>query len=199
VGRFPQIPALRREIARVAHELPVRGLVTATVGNVSARCRAGMLITPSRRRYHELQPSDIVRITLDGDPLERGGEPSLEWRLHAAVYAARFDVGAIVHTHSPYATARSFAPDPLVVQTEEREYLGLDLVEVARAAPSGTEALACAAADALGERPAVLLGRHGVVAVGETVSDAFELCWTVEHQALIEHVRSGARVPEPVY
>ena len=190
------IETLRGEIARTARELPVRGLVTATVGNVSARCRAGMLITPTRRAYRDLRAADVVRLTLDGDPVERaGGEPSLEWPLHAAIYRARPDVGAVVHTHSPYATARSFDPTPLVVQTEERAYLGLEAIAVAAEAPAGSAQLPAAALEALGDRAAVLLARHGVVAVGETPGEALELCWTVEHQALIEYLVARAATP----
>ena len=167
-----------------------RGLVTSTVGNISARGGAGMLITPTRVHPEDLTPESVVEIALDG----QGGEgPSLEWRLHAAVYEVRRDVAAIVHTHSPYAVARSFDPEPLIVDTEERVYLGLDRVEVAPPGDAGTPALARAAAAALGERDAVLLARHGVVATGQTPRDALELGATIEHLAIIDHVRAAAQ------
>jgi L-fuculose-phosphate aldolase len=178
---------LRREIVAVAREMRARGLVTSTVGNVSARHGAGMLITPTRQDYAELSPRRLVALGLDGGPLGRGGgRPSREWRLHAAVYLARADVGAIMHTHSPYATARSFDPAPLVVETEERDYLGLDQIHVADWAPAGTDELAHTVVRTLGERQAVLLARHGVLAVAATPRAALEGCSTVEHQALIE-------------
>jgi L-fuculose-phosphate aldolase len=190
--------SLRREIVTVAREMRARGLVTSTVGNVSARHGEGMLITPTRQDYAELSPRRLVALGFDGRPLgRRGGHPSREWRLHAAVYRARPEVGAIVHTHSPYATARSFDPTTLVVETEERGYLGLDQIAVAEWGPPGTVELAHTVTKALGGRSAVLLARHGVIAVGATPRAALELSSTVEHQALIERVlRERARGPQ---
>src|SRR5207245_2473564 len=104
-----------------------RGLVNGTVGNVSARIPEGMLITPTRRHPEELAAADLVRVHVGSDG--RRDVPSgasREWRMHAAIYMTRRDLGAIAHTHSPYATARSFDPRPLEMLTEEREYLGID-------------------------------------------------------------------------
>jgi len=172
----------RQEIVAAARAALARGLVTSTVGNVSARCETGMLITPTRRHPEDLAPDDIVELSLDG---LGAGEPSLEWRLHAAVYRARPDVGAIVHTHSPHAVARSFDPSSLVVETEERVYLGLDRIDVAPPGGAGTPELARAAVRTLGSRPAVLLARHGVVGTGADPRSALEMCCAVEHQAQI--------------
>jgi L-fuculose-phosphate aldolase len=183
---------LRREIVNLAREARTRGLVTSTVGNLSARRGSGMLITPTRRDYADLTPRQLVALGLDGT-LRGRGQPSREWRLHAAIYRARPDVRAIVHTHSPYATARSFERVPLIVHTEERDYIGLDRIEVAPWRPAGSEELARLVTRALDGRPAVLLARHGVLAVGSTPRDALEMCCAVEHQALIE--RDVRRLP----
>jgi GTP cyclohydrolase II len=177
---------LRRRIVAAAREMSARGLVFSTVGNVSARWGKGMVITPTRRHPRELEPADLVHLHLNGRRLQAGAAaPSLEWRLHAAVYHARPDVGAVIHTHSPHATARSFDPAPLVIETEERTYFDLDRIEVAAPAPAGSDALASAAVWALGPRPAVLLSRHGVVGVGSDPGEALEMCCLVEHQALV--------------
>ena len=146
-----------------------------------------MLITPTRQAFVEMRPADVVAIGLNGKRIVAGrGEPSIEWPLHAAIYRARPDVSAIVHTHSPYATARSFDPAPIIVRTEERVYLDLTEVAVARMLTAGSEALATETVAALGSRFAVLLARHGVVAVGTTLDGALEMCSTVEHQAQID-------------
>lgn len=169
-----------------------RGLVTGTVGNVSARYGDGMLITPTRRDYRRLRPTEIVELSLDGTrSADCRTEPSIEWRLHAAIYDARPDVRAIVHTHSPYAMARSFDPAPIIVQTEEGVYLGLDEIDVALWHPAGSVALAREAVMRLGSRHAVLLARHGALGTGHTPDAALEICAAVEHQALIECVLSG--------
>jgi L-fuculose-phosphate aldolase len=162
-----------------------RGLVTGTSGNVSARLPSGMLITPTRVHADDLAPDALVELSLDG---AGGANPSVEWRMHAGIYRARPDVGAIVHTHSPYAVARSYDPTPLVVRTQERTYLGLERIAVAPDAPAGTEALASCAVAALGDGAAALLAYHGVVAVAATPRDALELASTVEHQALIASI-----------
>ena len=191
-SRIRRRRALRAYVLQTAREMHRRGLVTGTVGNVSARHGDRMLITPTRRGYRRLRSSEIVELSLDGiRSADCGAEPSIEWRLHAAVYEARPDVGAIVHTHSPYAIARSFDPDPIIVETEERIYLGLDEIHVAQPRPAGSGALAREAVLKLGSRPAVLLARHGTLGTGDTPDAALEMCAAVEHQALIECVLSS--------
>jgi L-fuculose-phosphate aldolase len=167
-----------------------RGLVVSTAGNVSVRCAGGLLITPTRRHPDDLAPADLIPVALDRRGAHRCvGDPSLEWRLHAAIYRARPDVGAVVHTHSPHATARSFDRAPLLVETEERTYFDLERIDVADPAPAGSEELARAAVRALGSRPAALLARHGVVGVGQDPRDALDMCCLVEQQALIAGLR----------
>ena len=82
-------------------------MFAATSGNLSIYDRdAGrMYITPGSFPYMEMTPEDVMVIDLDGNVLEGPHKPSSEWRLHAAVYRAKEDVNAVVHTHSPYATA----------------------------------------------------------------------------------------------
>ena len=81
------------------------------------------------------------------------------------IYAERPDAGALIHTHSVHATAWSFLDEPLDTQTEELELAVGGAVLTARYAPTGSDEIAQAAVRALGDRGAVLLGRHGVVAV----------------------------------
>lgn len=177
--------SLREQIVATSRTMLDRGLVTGTAGNVSARLGAGMLITPTRVHPDDLEPGDVVELGLDG-AVAGPGSPSLEWRLHAAIYRARADVEAIVHTHSPHAVARSFDTNPVAVQTQERGYLGFDRIAVAAPVAAGSAELAEAAMAALAGAPAVLLSRHGVVAVGPTPRDALELASTVEHLSQID-------------
>lgn len=104
-----------------------------------------------------------------------------------AIYRARPDVGVVVHTHSPYAAARSFDPQPLIVQIEEQRYLGLRRIRVVPPIDAGTSALADQVVKALGDERAVLLARHGVVGTGRDPRDALAVCAAVEHQAIVEH------------
>ena len=112
-------------------------------------------------------------------------EPSSERRVHLAVYAARPGAGALVHSHSVHATAWSFLGEPLDTGTEELEHAAGGAVLTAPFAPTGSDEIAAAAVEALGDRRAVLLGRHGVLAAGDTPAKALDVCVAVERQAQI--------------
>ena len=179
----------RRAIARTARAMKAQRLVAGTSGNVSARHARGLLITPTRRGYDTLRARDIALISLSGERLGRGSlEPSIEWPTHAAIYNARPDVGAIVHTHSPWATARSFNSDPLEVVTEERNYYSLDSVPVVPQQPSGSFDLARAVTSEALAADAMLLAGHGVIAFASSPVAALELCAVVEHLAQVDEI-----------
>jgi L-fuculose-phosphate aldolase len=147
------------------------GLVTGTAGNVSARAGELILITPSALPYEEMTVDDLVTLGPDGAVMAGEREPSSEWRVHVAVYAARPDAGALVHTHSEHAIAWSERGEPL------ERWL------TAPYFPTGSDEIATAAVAALGDRDAVLLGRHGVLAAGATPAAALEVCIGVETAA----------------
>jgi L-fuculose-phosphate aldolase len=153
------------------------GLVTGTSGNVSAREGALVRITPTGLPYPEMTVNDLVTITMDGAVLAGDHEPSSEWRVHVAVYAARPDARVLVHTHSEHASAWSELGEPLSMAP------GGSSVLTAPFAPSGSDEIATAAVAALGDREAVLLGHHGVLAVGDTPAIALEVCAAVERAA----------------
>jgi L-fuculose-phosphate aldolase len=165
-----------------------RGLVAATQGNVSARAGDALWITPSAQPYEPMTAGDVVRVELDTPPPAGGGVPSSEWRVHVAIYRARPDVTAIVHTHSVHATAWAHLGEDLALGTEDFP----DPVRTAARAATGTEALASAATEALGPRRAVLLARHGVVGVGGSLDAALDVCTVVERLAQMAWLlRSG--------
>lgn len=176
---------LRSAVVEAAREMLRLGLVSGTSGNVSARDGDSVLITPAARPYEQMTEDDLVAIDPGGEPIEGDGEPSSEWRVHLAIYAARPDAGAIVHTHSVHATAWSFTGEPLDTGTEELGAVAGGAVLTAPFAPTGTDEIAAAAVDALGDRGAVLLGRHGVVGVGSTAAEALATCVVVERQAQV--------------
>jgi ribulose-5-phosphate 4-epimerase/fuculose-1-phosphate aldolase len=120
-------------------------------------------------------------------------EPSSERRVHLAVYAARPDARAIVHTHSVHATAWSFLGEPLDTGTEELEHAAGGAIQTAPYAATGSEEIAELCVDALGDRRAVLLGRHGVVALGGTPAEALVTSQAVERQAEIAWLVRGRR------
>lgn len=170
-----------------------QGLVVGTVGNVSARTLDGFAITPTRTPYDTLRPRDIVQLDLDGRVVAGRAAPSRESRLHAAVYRARPDVEAVVHTHSVHATAWSFRQDEAPLpEIEELSYYGIAPVATAPPAPAGSAELARGAVAALGTGDVVLLAGHGVLAVGPSVDHALTTALVVERQAEIGWLVAGA-------
>ena len=176
---------LRAELIGCAREMEARGLVAGRVGNVSVRSGNSVLITPSRQPYARMRPGDLVAIDLCGMRLSGTRPASRELPLHLAIYRRRPDVQAVIHTHSPHATAWSFLGEPLAPKTEEIAYYGIGDVLTNPPAPSGSSELAETAAATLGDGSAVLLGRHGALAAGPGLTEALEVALAVEHQAQI--------------
>jgi L-fuculose-phosphate aldolase len=159
----------------------LRGINHGTCGNVSARVDRGMLITPSARPYDEMRPADLITMRLDGREVEpAGARPSTEWRLHAAIYAARSDVGAVLHAHPLYATALACLRRGIPAFHYMVAAAGGSEIACADYATFGTEELAQATLRALGSRHACLLANHGLVACGGTPADALSLAVEVE-------------------
>ena len=100
---------LRQGIVEVAQAIDRAGFCPSKSGNVSARFEGGLLITPSGLPYAKTKPQDLLHLTLDGTVLSGAGKPSSEWPFHTEIYKARPDAQAIVHTHSPRATALASA------------------------------------------------------------------------------------------
>jgi L-fuculose-phosphate aldolase len=172
----------RAEIVAVARALDAAGLVPNKSGNVSRRSPGGFLVTPSGVPYVELKPAQIVEFDEHGTPATRGLRPSSEWRMHAAIYACRPDVSAIVHTHSPRATALACAGLGIPAFHYMIALAG-GAIRCAPYATFGTAELAASAIAGLEGRRGVLLANHGVVAVGPTLAAAQAVAVEVENLA----------------
>ncbi len=98
---------LKRQVYEANLELPRYGLVTFTWGNVSAidRERGYFVIKPSGVEYDKLQPEDMVVMDLEGNQIEGRLNPSSDTPTHLELYKAFKEIGAIVHTHSSWATS----------------------------------------------------------------------------------------------
>jgi L-fuculose-phosphate aldolase len=184
--------SLRAEVVATAREMLGRGLVAGTSGNVSAREDELVHITPSALAYDDMSERDLVTLSITGELVAGERAPSSERRVHLAVYAARPDVAAIVHTHSVHATAWSFLGEPLVTGTEELEQAAGGAVRTSAGAPSGSDEIARAAVEALRDRRAALLARHGVLGLGDSPARALDVCAVVERQAQLAWLLRGA-------
>ncbi len=194
-----EFAAVRAEVVKTGLAMLERGLVAGTWGNVSVRVpgAAKVAITPSGRDYRSLRPEDVVVVDLAGSRLAGTLTPSSELPLHLAIYAARPDVGAVVHTHSIFASACAAARRALPPVIEDLVQLAGGAVEVAAYALPGTTELAKNAVAALGDRQAVLLANHGAVGCGRTAAEALLACALVEKGAQIyiyANLLGGAQV-----
>ncbi len=186
--------ALRKKIIATAIEMNARGLNRGKSGNVSARFDDSFLVTPTGMAYESMQPVDIVAMTQDGSA--RGPRlPSSEWRFHRDIYAARREVGAIVHAHSPFATSiaclgRDIPPFHYMIAVAG----GKD-IRCAAYATFGTQQLSDHALRALDGRKACLLANHGMIAVGASLAAALALA--VEVEALAEQYWRALQIGTP--
>lgn len=190
----------RAAIVEACRRLEATGLVQGTSGNVSLRRGRRMLITPSGVPYDRLAPGRIVAVELEGEELRfraRGRDvPSSEWRFHRDILRARPEVQAIVHTHSPYATAFAICRREIPAAHYMIAAAGGPTIRVADYATFGTQALSDAALAALEGRRACLLANHGVIATGPTLERALWLAQEVE--VLARQYAIALAVGEPV-
>ena len=163
----------RSAIVNSCQELSRAGLVVGTAGNVSVRSGDLVAVTPSGLRYAELTPELVGVHRLDGTVVEGPLAPTSELPLHLAIYAARPEVGAIVHTHSPAATALSTLVEEIPSVHYYVAMFGGPVV-VAPYATYGTEELAGNVVHALRGRTGCLMGNHGAVTVGPDLVSAHD-------------------------
>ncbi|CAD5247397.1 5-(methylthio)ribulose-1-phosphate aldolase [Bosea sp. 62] len=175
--------ALRQEIVEVAQAIDRAGFCPSKSGNVSARFGDGFLITPSGLPYARTMPEDLIYLALDGTVLSGSRKPSSEWPFHVAIYKARPDAQAIVHTHSPRATALSCARRGIPAFHYMIALCGGSDVRCAEYATFGSPELAENAVRALDGRKAVLLANHGVIALGASLAGAHTIVAEVENLA----------------
>jgi L-fuculose-phosphate aldolase len=181
-------PELRRAVIDTARAMNAAGINVNKSGNVSARCSRGALhgfaVTPTGVPYRDLEVDDIVFVTLAGDAAGLQA-PSSEWRFHRDIYASRPEFSAIVHTHSPQATALACHGRGLPAFHYMVAMAGGSDIRCAPYATFGTQALSDGALHALAGRRACLLAHHGVIACGETLDQALALAIEVEHLATV--------------
>lgn len=165
---------IRKELLKMTQQSYREALFAGTSGNLSYYDRETerMLITPGSTPYETMTEEDLVCMTLDGEILEGSRKPSSEWRMHAEIYRQKPEVRAVIHTHSPYATAFAVNNQEIpVILIEMVPFLGGN-VEVAEFALPGTVEVGIEAAKKLKDRYACLMANHGVLAVGESLEQA---------------------------
>ncbi|MFO0582683.1 MAG: class II aldolase/adducin family protein [Anaeromyxobacter sp.] len=209
-------PGLRAVLVETCRRLHARDLIGAGEGNVSVRLGPGrFLVTPSGANKGYLKPADLVVVDDAGQVVKgpKGARASTELRMHLAAYAARPDVEAVVHAHPITAVALTVARmppyAPSVADAKQRRRRGagdlvpeaavtLGPVAVARFATPGTDEVPASLAPFWAGHEVLLLERHGALALGRTLSEAFDRMETLERVARIALVARLAGSCEPL-
>lgn len=175
---------LRSALVEACRTMLRRGLIKGTSGNISVRTGNGLLISPTGIPYDVLSADQIVAMrwdgSFDGDVL-----PSSEWRFHRDILRSRADLNAVVHTHSPQATAVSVLGRSIPPIHYRIAAAGGPDIRCSGYATFGTQELADMALKALEGRRACLLAHHGVIAAHASLQQAMALAETVEELATL--------------
>lgn len=178
---------VKKEFLAMVKKAYAEAMFAGTSGNLSIydREEESMLITPSSLAYETMTEDDLMTISLDGEIKEGKHEPSSEWRMHAEIYKQKPEVGAVVHTHSPFATAFGVNRENVpVILVEMIPFLGGD-VKVADFALPGTNEVGENCVKALEDRFVCTMANHGVLAVGKDLDQAYIRAVYVEDAAKI--------------
>jgi L-fuculose-phosphate aldolase len=174
--------ALRSQIVAKARWMNATGLNQGTSGNLAARYKDVMLITPSAIPYDDMTPEMIAAMSITdcyGDwdgPLQ----PSTEWRFHLDIMRARADVGGIVHAHSTYSTVLAITRRSIpACHYMMAAFGGMD-IRCSDYARFGTKELSEHAIKALDGRSGCLLANHGMIATGANLDKAMWLAVELE-------------------
>jgi len=183
----PLVAAARALLVSLHAELPRHGLVVWTAGNISARIPGHNLfvIKPSGIRYDDLRAHSMIVCDLDGTVVEGDLSPSSDTAAHAYVYRHMSEVGGVVHTHSPYATAWAAVgePIPCVITAMADEFGGE--IPIGPFSLIGDDSIGEGIVSTLsGHRsPAVLMRNHGVFTIGSNATDAVKAAVMCEDAA----------------
>ncbi|HEX6515199.1 MAG TPA: L-ribulose-5-phosphate 4-epimerase [Nocardioidaceae bacterium] len=196
------VAATRETVAQLHAELPRYGLVAWTAGNVSARVPDTelMVIKPSGVSYDLLRAEDMIVCDLHGTVVEGHLSPSSDTAAHAYVYRAMPEVGGVVHTHSPYATAWAARAEaiPCVLTAMADEFGGE--IPLGPFALIGNDDIGRGVVETLrGHRsPAVLMQNHGVFTIGSTAAAAVKAAVMCEDVARTVHLARQIGAPVPL-
>ncbi len=190
---LPIVP-VRAQIIEACRKLDASGLNRGTSGNVSCRDGDHFLVTPSGMPVEKMTPAGIVAVGFDGNVIGPG-KPSSEWHFHRDILRARPEINAVVHTHSPHATALACLREDLPPFHYMIAMAGGDTVRCAPYALFGTEALSQHAVAALEGRKACLLANHGLIALGRDLEEALAIA--IEIESLCEQYLIARQVGAP--
>jgi len=182
----------KRELIRFAHLCYERNLLVAMDGNLSVRLPNGNIMCTQAGCHKGLLTEDqLVIIDIEGRKLRGKGKPTSEMAMHLACYRERSDVHAVIHAHPPIAVGFTIAGVTLARCVLPEVVLTLGTVPTLDYMTTGTSALAQQVGEASRDVDAMLMDRHGAVALGGDLLEAFCRLETLEHTARITMVAMG--------
>jgi L-fuculose-phosphate aldolase len=190
----PAERGLRLRMVTAVRLLAERGLNQGSSGNASVRFGEGFIVTPSGKAYGSMNPEDLVFVDAGGTPHGKFA-PSSEWQMHRDILARFPAAGAVVHTHSPFATTLACLRKPIPAFHYEVAFAGGNDIRCADYATFGTTELSAHALAALEGRRACLLANHGQVAWSDEIERAAVLAEKVE--ALAQLYCQALQLGEP--
>jgi len=194
----------QNEVFETTMSLYEEGLIRTSAGNVSMRCPGSdwIAITPTGVRYDELEKDDIVFLNLIEDRREGDRKPSTEFLVHLGIYQNLPHIGGVVHTHSPYVLTFAALGQAIPMVTIEGLLCGANEVPVTkRFSLPGTQDLVLSVLEIFKENPelkAVLLMNHGLITIGETLSEALSLAESIEREAQVYYQARTLGTPNTI-
>jgi L-fuculose-phosphate aldolase len=171
----------KKQVIEAGLKLVKEGLVARTWGNVSVKVDEDhMLITPSGRKYEELQNDDIVLVNIHTSKYEGTIKPSSEYKLHSEIYKTRSGINAVIHTHQMNASTCAAARREVPPILDDMAQIIGPSVRVAPYALPSTKKIVKVTVKALKGRMATLMANHGAVCIGRDMEEAFVVCQVLE-------------------
>ena len=174
-----------------------KNLTSGTSGNISVFSKKDgyYAMSPSSMDYRQIKTEDVVVIDLDGNIVDGKRKPSIEHVMHRRYYSDRVDVGAVVHTHSPYASAASCLGKDMPAIHFMQLICGGEVLKCAPFAPPGTVELADVTFEAMKGQSAVLMQNHGMIAVGPNIEKAMFMAEEMEVMCQLHYLTSSMGKP----
>ncbi len=189
---------MKKEIAYFMRRLYRQKLTTTSGGNISVRKDKSVFITPSAIDKGEMLAEQVGELDLEGNIIESKHKLSIETAMHLAIYKARPDVSAIVHAHPPYGTAYASSNKTLNSKLTSEGSLVLGNIAFAKYALMGTQDLADLVANEAKNSNAILMENHGVIALGETLLEAFDKLEVLEFTAKMNFITETLNMRKPL-
>ena len=189
---------MKKEIAYFMRRLYRQKLTTTSGGNISVRKDKSVFITPSAIDKGEMLAEQVGELDLEGNIIESKHKLSIETAMHLAIYKARPDVSAIVHAHPPYGTAYASSNKTLNSKLTSEGRLVLGNIAFAKYALMGTQYLADVVAKQAQNSNVILMENHGVIALGETLTEAFDKLEVLEFTAKMNFITETLNMRKPL-